>query len=1047
MDFDASTPSSPPSPHNPLNGDTASTTTHRNRPSLKRPLSVRGHNNHGKSLASHQRIPLHLSSNLVCGVCSVDAESSSLGNNNISPLVTTLPQSCEMVSVDASTTNEASSKIINDNDNDNDDDTLLVRSTLSVQGICCTSEVPAVRHIVRQALDQAMDHHPKDATTTTPTFALRKNQLQINIAQKQIYVRHNPQQISATTIAQHLTEGGFSAMVLKDGGGFIIGHHHQDTTTGHQDLVVLSKFCESTIVIPLLQTSQQMTLVQNELLQTTGVRAIQCHLTSRTCKVEHNPQHITAQEIAEHISSLLWNDALTTNENTGISGMEEDSTPTTTTDGADAYVIVDGQVEKLYLPETSTGSSLNQKSDPDLEEPKRLLTMNVVVSGAFWVVSMLSFVDGLSYLKYAGLMSVLFGLPPVAIKAWKTIRRRSFDANCMMVIAALGALALGEFDEAASVSFLFCISEALEVRATQRARKALSAIVHLRPDHANVLNPKTKEITILPADDVPVGSLISVRTGDKIVADGVVVEGTSSVDESSLTGESVPVQKTIGSSVSGGSINIGNTQLIIRTTTSVEDSAVSRLIRLVEEAQANTSPTEMMIDRFARAYTPTVIGMAAIMATIPWIYGAELGRYWTLNALIIIVVACPCALTISTPVTYAAGLAATAQRGIIVKGGASLEALGNVDSIIFDKTGTLTEGNFKVSHLQVVGEHRTKTEMLSLLALMEAPSSHPLAPTLVAAAKQAGATALSGSTVREHRTIKGEGVEGTVGDRQVYVGNKRLFQRIGMYDDLPGDLKTSTMSWGDDGGTVGFIGVEGEGIIGAYCVTDKMRPEAKSVVGSLLFDGYNVVLLTGDGEGAAKAVGRQIGLTEDAIHSQLLPEDKLHFVGSLKQPPPRHSLGLFGRHPKVLFCGDGVNDAPALATADIGVSMGEGAAVAMEMSDVTLMDSNLSKILYVLKMGSRVMCTVRENILLSLFCKLVVVGLTFAGYMTLLYAIASDVGVMLLVTVNGMKLLPRNTESEFSSDRPRSHRRLGWNKYDVVNLGNAPSSSGIAEIV
>ncbi len=268
---------------------------------------------------------------------------------------------------------------------------------------------------------------------------------------------------------------------------------------------------------------------------------------------------------------------------------------------------------------------------------------------------------------------MLFGLPPVALKAWRTVNRCQFDANCMMVVAALGALALGEIDEAASVAFLFSISEFLEHRATARARRALGEIVNLRPEHANVIHPLTKDIVVVPADKVPIGSLISVRTGDKIVSDGVVIEGTSAVDESSLTGESVPVPKSVGDPVSGGSINVGSTRLVIKTTTTVEDSAVSRLIRLVEEAQANRSPTEILIDSFARTYTPAVVTMAAIMCTLPWFFGREVGRHWTLNGLIIIVIACPCALTISTPVTYAAGLAATAQRGVIVKGGARLE--------------------------------------------------------------------------------------------------------------------------------------------------------------------------------------------------------------------------------------------------------------------------------------------------------------------------------------------------------------------------------------
>jgi Cd2+/Zn2+-exporting ATPase len=263
-----------------------------------------------------------------------------------------------------------------------------------------------------------------------------------------------------------------------------------------------------------------------------------------------------------------------------------------------------------------------------------------------------------------------------------------------------------------------------------------------------------------------------------------------------------------------------------------------------------------------------------------------------------------------------------------------------------------------------------------------------------------------------------------------------------MYENLPQAYQGLAEDWGDKGGTVGFLGVEGEGIIGAFSMTDMIRDEAKETIETLMMRGIKVLMLTGDGEGAAKAVGRQVGLGESSIHYQLVPEDKLHYVAGIKQTAPSNSFGLFRRQPKILFCGDGVNDAPALAVADVGVSMGEGAALAMEMSDVTLMDSNLSKLVYVIEMGTRVMFTVQENIILSLACKLVVVALTFGGYMTLLYAIASDVGVMLLVTLNGMKLLPGETGDALGE---RS-RRQGLNKYDQIPLAGTVSPTGVAEI-
>lgn len=612
-------------------------------------------------------------------------------------------------------------------------------------------------------------------------------------------------------------------------------------------------------------------------------------------------------------------------------------------------------------------------------------------------------------------------MPPICIKAWRTIRRRQFDANCMMVTAAIGAVALQQFDEAASVAFLFSVSEVLEARATIKARDALKEICDLRPDHANIIHPETKEIVVVPADRVPRGSFISVKTGDKIAADGIVIEGSSSIDESSLTGESLPVHKKKGDEVKGGTINIGTTQLVVKTTTTVEDSAVSRLIRLVEDAQSNRSPTEKLIDAFARTYTPSIMFMAILMCTIPWISGVETGQYWMMNGLIIIVIACPCSLTISTPVTYAAGLAATAQKGIIVKGGAKLEAMGSVDRIVFDKTGTLTKGRFSVMNLEVVGTSKSRKEMLELLVLIQGRSSHPISASLIQAAKQEGIEVPRSLALTDHTILKGEGVTAHVNGTRVFVGNQRLFDRLGMFDLLPLNSKDLARIWTSNGSTVGFIGTEIDGIIGIFSVQDAIREEAGDVIENLQNDSIDVTMCTGDSNSVAHAVADKVGISPDSVRSQLLPEDKLQYVGSLKRPQPR-SYALCREKRYVLFCGDGVNDAPALAVADIGCSMGEGAAMAMEMSDVTLMDSNLNKLSYVIYMGRRVLRTVKENILISLVSKMIVVCLTFFGKMTLLLAITSDVGVMLIVTLNGMKLLSNAQGVTHNSHRQTSLR-------------------------
>lgn len=611
--------------------------------------------------------------------------------------------------------------------------------------------------------------------------------------------------------------------------------------------------------------------------------------------------------------------------------------------------------------------------------------------------------------KYFGLVSVAFGLPPILKKAVKTLRRCQFDANCMMTTAAIGAICLQQYDEAASVAFLFSISELLERRASRKAREALKDICDMKPEYANVIHPMTKELIVVPAEQVVLGSHISVKTGDKIATDGVIIEGNSIVDESSLTGESIPVPKGIGDKVKGGTINIGKTQLVVRTTATVEDSAVSRLIQLVEDAQSNRSETEMLIDAFARTYTPTIMILAALMVIVPLCMGTENGYQWMLNGLIIIVIACPCSLTISTPVTYAAGLAATAQKGIVVKGGAKLEAMGSVDKVVFDKTGTLTTGVFSLVHFEVVSPSKTRRELLALLALIEGRSSHPVATCLVQAAKDENASVPQDVIMCDHTLLKGEGVSANVSGTTVFVGNQRLFARLNLLDSLSASQKEKTETWDSTGSMIGFIGTAEEGILAAFCVKDAIRKEAKSVIRDLHSAGIQSMLCTGDSKAVAKAVANETGISPECIRSQMLPEEKYEYVESLKKTPKR-GCGLWQQQQYVLFCGDGVNDAPALATADIGCCLGEGAAMAMVTSDITLMDSNLSKITETIAIGKKVRKTIKENIIMSLLGKLVVITLTFNGKMTLLLAVGSDVGIMLLVTLNGMKVLSRGQE-------------------------------------
>eukprot|EP00980_Cylindrotheca_fusiformis_P025757 scaffold14565_cov91-Cylindrotheca_fusiformis.AAC.1 len=429
-----------------------------------------------------------------------------------------------------------------------------------------------------------------------------------------------------------------------------------------------------------------------------------------------------------------------------------------------------------------------------------------------------------------------------------------------------------------------------------------------------------------------------------------------------------------------------------------------------------------MIDAFAKRYTPTVVLLSICMCTFPWIVSNEVGREWTKMGLVTIVIACPCALIISTPVTYVAGLAAAAQAGIVVKGGAHLEekhdpndfflwqSVGRVKRIAFDKTGTLTEGNFRLLSLRTWGS-KTREEVLQLLYCIEGDASHPLAAAMIAAAKSEGVSVPQEWKTEGHQNLEGEGVVAMIDGVAVHVGNFRLFERLSYLDHMPDVEMQYAKQWLNSGATVGFVSVEGLGVVGSYCVSDAVRKEAKDVITSFGKLGIDVNMLTGDNKRAALSIGKDVGLVERQIKSQLLPHEKLTIITDLMRTEKEDSMakkrcGVSRRPGLVLMCGDGVNDAPALAIADVGVAMGAGAALAMETADVTLLDSNLSKLLKVIKLGKRVNRTIMENVIFSFVAKAVVMGFTFAGYSSLWAAIGSDVGAMVLVTINGMKLLP-----------------------------------------
>jgi len=894
-----------------------------------------------------------------------------------------------------------------------------VRSVIKCSQICCAAEIPAINKVL------------------DPLNGITK--VLINVPNKCVMVDHVPSVITAEDIVGILNKVRFGASIKRDGG------ISSTSTVGRSQLFVEGICCASEI--PAI----------NRILEPLkGVNQVSMNVQGKLVFVDHDTQIVSAQQLCDALNEKCFgatvrHDAVDDQTETlstfvrstilviaglpstdvlkafmsSYSGREIESFIVDTTEKKIHIVHnplvlpIDDIVTSLEEHHTTLEISVDidgaknidwdfpplEEEEDSREEVQSLPKPTVMLSGLCWIISLFSYIGGdWDYLKYVALVAVVIGIPPIGLKAMVRLRSFQFDTNVLMVSAVIGALALQEFAEAAAVTFLFSISDWLESKASTRARNALSEIVRLRPSQATIFHPATKELVVVPASSVPVGTLVSAKAGDQIPCDGVVVGGKSVVDESSLTGESRPVTKGVKDKVSGGTINSGMNELLIRTTSSSENSAVSRLIRLVEEAQANRSETERMVDEFAKRYTPIVIAGALLMVSIPWAWGNDVGRRWTETGLILLVVACPCALIISTPVTYVAGLTATAQRGILIKGGAYLEALSKVKKIAFDKTGTLTKGQFALLHLNCFGNMK-REDVLGYLALVESRASHPIAEAIVKAVKNEGVLVPKNMPLKDLTELEGEGVTAMAGDVRLYAGNQRLFSRIGF--DIPEGAREDIESWGKLGGTVGYLGLEGHGVVCAYCCADSPREESGAVLKTLKDDGIEVVMLTGDNRHAALAIGRAIGLEESDIKYELLPEEKLIIIGDMMENKSQGSFSsCFKESELVMMCGDGINDAPALAKSDIGVAMGAGAALAMETSDLTLLDSNLEKLLYSIKMGKRVSRKIRENIIFSFVTKAIVIVLTFAGYSSLWAAIAVDVGSMLIVTLNGMTLLP-----------------------------------------
>lgn len=579
--------------------------------------------------------------------------------------------------------------------------------------------------------------------------------------------------------------------------------------------------------------------------------------------------------------------------------------------------------------------------------------------------------------------SLLAGAVTVVPRAWQSLRTGTLDINVLMTIAAIGAAIIGEWGEAAAAMSLFALAQLLEGFAMGRARRAIAALMQLTPREATVR--RDGRTTVVPVDQVALGEVMVIRPGERLPLDGEVVAGQSAVDQSPITGESMPVEKQAGGEVFAGSIN-GHGALEVRVTRHAEDTTLARILHAVEEAQASRAPAQTFVNRFARIYTPAVVALATLVAILPPLVAGGEWLSWVYRALALLVIACPCALVISTPVTVVSGLTGAARDGVLIKGGAQLESAAHVTAVLLDKTGTLTEGRPAVTAVTPL-DGLDEDEVLRLAAAVEGHSEHPVARAIIHAAAERG---LAVPSPTAFQALPGRGAKATVDGQVLLIGNSRICAdtaacRPGVHRQIEA-LEAS-------GQTAILLTTEAEPIA-LLAVADRIRPGARASIEALRHAGVRMVgMVTGDNAPVAHAVAGAVGITE--VHAALLPEEKLGVVRALREA---------GQH--VAVVGDGVNDAPALAAAHVGIAMGAaGTHVALETADVVLMGDDLEQVAVTIRRARRTVRIIQQNVAFSIGLKAVFLALALTGHATLWMAVAADMGASLLVIVNGLRAL------------------------------------------
>lgn len=572
----------------------------------------------------------------------------------------------------------------------------------------------------------------------------------------------------------------------------------------------------------------------------------------------------------------------------------------------------------------------------------------------------------------------------IVFKALRNITQGDvFDENFLMTVATIGAFVIGEHPEAVAVMALYQLGELLSDMAVERSRSSITALMDIRPEYANVEDSDGSVHKSSPTD-VAIGSIVIVSPGEKIPIDGIVVSGSSDIDTSALTGESRPQSAASGDKVLGGCFNISGA-IKIKTTSAYADTTVAKILDMVENAETGKARTEKFITRFARYYTPIVVGCAALVALIPPLIAIGTWSLWIERALIFLVISCPCALVISVPLTFFAGIGGASRCGILFKGSNYMETLARVRSVVFDKTGTLTCGRFTVTaiHPEIISE----SQLLELAALTESFSTHPVAVSLRAAYKGT----LDQSLVTALHDYPGEGITATLDSHRVYAGNERLMTRAGV---TPRQCHCI--------GTIVHLAVDGE-YMGHIVVADTVKPQSSESIETLTKLGIKTVMLTGDKRPVAEAVANELGIHE--YDYEMMPDDKVHRVQSLTEVP---------NSSPVVFVGDGINDAPVLKIADAGIAMGAaGSDAAIAAADIVLMNDDPSQVVTGILIARKTMHIVRQNIAFALTIKLALLVISALGYTNMWMAVFADVGVTLIAVLNSLRALRNRSIKQF----------------------------------